>query len=68
MKLNLDNLIAHWKTTSAGLVMISGGVIHLVFQIRAHTADENAWTIAIGATLGGLGLIFAADSNTDQNQ
>ena len=58
----MKNLLVNWKTTSAGLIMISSAVIHLIFQIKGHTADENAWMIAVLATIGGAGLIFAGDS------
>jgi hypothetical protein len=59
----IKNLIANWKTTSAGLLMISGSVIHLIFSIRAHTANENTWTIAVTAIIGGLGLLVAGDAS-----
>ena len=59
----MKTLLINWKTTSAGLTMIATSTIHLVFQIRAHEANENSWTIAILAILGGLGLMFAGDAN-----
>lgn len=57
----IQNLIKNWKTTSAGLTLIVGSVVHLVFAF--HTADEATWTASITAILGGLGLIFAGDAN-----
>ena len=62
----IKNLLANWKTTSAGLIMISGSIIHLVFSIRAHTANENTWTIAITAIIGGIGLLLAGDASASQ--
>jgi hypothetical protein len=59
----MKNLLLNWKTTSAGLTMIITSIVHLIFQVRSHEANENAWTIALLATLGGLGLIFAGDSS-----
>jgi hypothetical protein len=59
----IKQLIQNWKTTSMGLTAILGSIIHLVFAVRAHTADENSWTIMVVAVIGGLGLIFAGDSN-----
>lgn len=52
----------NWKTTSAGLTMIAGAVIHLVFTIKASTADANDWTVSIATIIGGVGLIFAGDA------
>lgn len=62
MKNFLTHSLANWKTTSAGLTMIAGSVIHLAFRIKAGTADEQSWTIAIGAILGGIGLFAAGDA------
>jgi len=59
---------SNWKTTSAGLGMILGSIIHLIFAIKGHTADENTWTITLGTILGGGGLIFAGDaSHSEKN-
>jgi len=58
----INNLLQNWKTTSAGLIMIAGSVIHLVFSVRAGTANENTWTIAITAIIGGIGLLLAGDA------
>ena len=58
----IKTLISNWKTTSAGLIMIAGSVIHLVFSVRAGTANENTWTIAITAIIGGIGLLLAGDA------
>jgi hypothetical protein len=62
----IQQLLKNWKTTAAGVTMISGATIHLIFAVRANTADENSWTIAIGAIIGGLGLMFAGDSNVSE--
>ena len=66
----LKNLAANWKTTSAGLVLIAGSVIHLVFAARAGHADESTWNSAVVGIVGGLGLLAAGDAaNTSgQNQ
>ena len=60
----MKTLIANWKTTSAGLIMIGGANIHLIFQIRAGTANETSWTLAMEAIVAGLGLMFAGDAAT----
>ena len=55
--------INNWKTTSAGLLMIGGSAIHLIFSIVQKQANENTYTIAFSAIVGGLGLIFAGDAS-----
>jgi hypothetical protein len=57
-------MLKNWRTTSAGLTMIIGATIHLIFAVRAHTADENTWTTSLLAVAGGMGLIFAGDGAT----
>jgi hypothetical protein len=59
----IKKLIANWQTTSAGLTLILGNIIHLIFAVRAQSATENTWTISISAIVGGLGLMFAGDAN-----
>jgi hypothetical protein len=61
--MNMKNLLQNWKTTSAGLSMILGSVVHLGFAIKNHTADETTWTTTSIAIIGGLGLLFAGDAN-----
>lgn len=38
--------------------MIAGSVVHLVFSVR----NENTWTAAIIAIVGGIGLLLAGDA------
>lgn len=52
-----------WKTTSAGILAILGGLVTIYFGIQSGTLDEAKITAAATAILGGLGLIFAKDSN-----
>jgi uncharacterized membrane protein HdeD (DUF308 family) len=63
----MNTLLKNWKTTSAGITMIAGGIIHLGFQIKAGTADENSWTIAVAAIVGGVGLIAAGDASQSES-
>lgn len=58
----IANALDNWKTTSAGLIMIIGSVVHMVFAIRGDTATEGVWTASLTAIIGGIGLIFAGDS------
>lgn len=61
----IANLLKNWKTTSAGLTLIIGSIVHLVFTF--HTADEATWTASLTAIGGGLGLMFAGDANVPSN-
>ena len=58
----IKHMLANWKTTSAGIIMIAGSIIHLVFSIRAGSDNENTWTIAVTAIVGGVGLLLAGDA------
>ena len=58
----MKTLIQNWKTTSAGLTLIIGSIVHLIFAVRGGTANEGVWTASLTAILGGLGLMFAGDS------
>lgn len=51
-----------WKTTSAGITMIVGGIVGLIFAIKANAANEAAIMTSVTAILGGVGLIFAKDA------
>lgn len=53
----------NWKTTSVGITAIVGGVVRLIFAIKNHEFTEEAITTSVGGILGGIGLIFAKDSN-----
>jgi uncharacterized membrane protein (DUF106 family) len=43
--------------------MIAGSIIHLVFKIIAHSADEPTWNITVIGIIGGFGLILAGDAS-----
>jgi hypothetical protein len=62
----IKSLLANFKTTAAGLLMVIGSVIHLVFTYK--TADEQTWTVAVTAMVAGLGLMFAGDASTSQQE
>jgi uncharacterized membrane protein HdeD (DUF308 family) len=59
----LKNLLANWKTTSAGVTMIVGGAVHLVYALKAHSLTENDCTTTILAIVTGAGFIAAGDAN-----
>lgn len=57
------NIGTSWKTTSAGITMVVGGITGLVFAIKANNVSEASISAAITAILGGVGLILAKDKN-----
>ena len=50
----MKNLFDNWKTTSAGIVTIAGGV-------TLYLNDETKFVEALTAVLAGIGLLFAHD-------
>ena len=62
MIIDTSKILTNWKTTSAGLTSIIGSTIHLIFMIRANTADENTWNTTALAWIVGVGLILAGDA------
>jgi hypothetical protein len=57
----IKKLLSNWQTSSTGLTLIIGSVVHLIFTWR--TATEGVWTASLTAIVGGLGLMFAGDAN-----
>lgn len=43
--------------------MILTGVVHLVFQLKAHSLTETDCTATLLAIMGGVGLIYAGDAS-----
>jgi uncharacterized membrane protein HdeD (DUF308 family) len=52
----------NWKTTSAGITLIVTGVISFYFAFKSTSLNEATITGVLTAVLGGIGLIFGADS------
>lgn len=50
----------NWKTTSAGILLIIGGACGLIFT---HPVTQEVFMASATSILGGIGLIFAKDSN-----
>jgi len=55
----------NYKTTSAGLVMIIGGIASMAYSWK-HLNPETI-TAHITGILGGIGLLLAKDHDADQN-
>lgn len=53
----------NWKTTSAGILLIIGGIVRLIFAFKAgNFSEESVMTSATTVTTG-VGLLFAKDFN-----
>jgi hypothetical protein len=53
------------KTTISGIGLICSGIIGLYFAIQTKNINEGTLTTVVGSILGGMGLIFGADSKTE---
>lgn len=54
----------NWKTTSAGIAMITVGIVGLYFAITTGNVNEATLTTTISTVLGGIGLLFGADASS----
>lgn len=52
-----------WKTTSTGLLAIAGGIVRLVFAIKAGSLTEEAVMTVLTTIITGVGLLAARDNN-----
>jgi hypothetical protein len=53
----------NWKTTSAGILAIVGGLARAYFAYQSGQINEEAIMTTATAILTGIGLIMAKDSN-----
>lgn len=61
----MKNIFNNWKTSSAGILMAGGSIIHLVYSVYQKTANENTWQGCLVGLVAGLGLIFAGDAGAE---
>jgi hypothetical protein len=59
----IRNLLANWKTTSAGMSSITTGIIRLYLDIKNNNVDEATLTSACGLIIVGIGLLSAGDAS-----
>lgn len=52
-----------WKTTSAGILLIVGGITRLGFAIKGGVFTEEAVMTAATTICAGVGLMYAKDFN-----
>lgn len=57
----MNNITQNWKTSSAGIVLILTGLIHLGFGIAHKTITEQDFTTTMVSIVTGCGLIVAGD-------
>lgn len=57
-----------WKTTSAGLLAILGGLVRAAFALKAGNLTEEAVMTAFTAIVTGLGLLVARDNDKSSEQ
>ena len=57
----MKNILNNWKTSSAGIISIATGIIIIV-------NDKTKITEGLTAILAGIGLLFAADSNSTSDE
>jgi len=57
-----------WKTTSAGLLTIIGGLTKFVFACKAGNVTEDSVMATFVVIVAGLGLIFARDNDKSSEQ
>lgn len=51
-----------WKTTSAGIISIIGGLVRLIFAFKTGITEEAIMT-SVTTIVAGIGLIFARDND-----
>ncbi len=52
-----------WKTTTAGILAVVGGIVRFYFAVKAGQVTEEAITTSLTAILSGIGLIVARDND-----
>lgn len=58
----LNKILINWKSSSAGILLILGAVISIVYSISDNGRIEQAEMMAqITALLGGIGLLLSRD-------
>ena len=56
----MKNFFASWKTSSAGLLMIIGAIVAMIYT---KPLDQTTLMATVSAVVGGIGLLFAKDGN-----
>lgn len=57
-----------WKTTSTGLLAIIGGIVRLIFAVKAGNLSEEAVMTILTTIITGVGLLAARDNGVSSEQ
>ena len=57
-----------WKTTSAGLLTIAGGIVRFIFACKSGNITEESVMTTLTAIAGGIGLLYARDNDKSTEQ
>ncbi len=61
--MKVNKLFLNWKTTSAGVLAIVGGLVRISFMKAQQGVSEEGVMTTITAMVTGVGLLFARDVN-----
>lgn len=61
----MNNILANWKTSSAGILTIATAIVHVIFEKPMTEASVLA---ALTSVMTGLGLICAGDASKGNGQ
>lgn len=53
----------NWKTTSAGILMIAGGIVRFIFAMKSGNFSEEAIMTTVSSVLTGIGFLVSKDQN-----
>lgn len=59
----MNNLVKNWKTSSAGIVLILTGLIHIGYGLVHKSITEQDFTTTMVTIVTGLGLMVAGDAS-----
>lgn len=57
-----------WKTTTAGVAAIAGGVARFALALNEGKMTEEAITTSVTAIMTGVGLLFARDNDVSSEE
>ena len=60
----MNKYFKNWKTTSAGLLLIIGGVSSIIYDVTHVGFTQEKFMAQAGAILTGIGLVAGADAST----
>lgn len=58
----MTNLLINWRTSSAGLIVILTGLVHLLFAFKNKSFTETDTITTLTTIVTGIGLVVSRDS------